>query len=251
MGLFDLPAPLYSGVDALLAFLPPFARLLIWSAFTAVLSMALYWLLSAQDKVGAAKERAIGARRAMASYQGTEFDEMLPLAKESLAASGSHFLLVLVPAVLSSLPALTIIVWVSNHFGHALPEPGTVIGYSSSPENALQVGTNAGAETATNALLWPEAATPLQLQDAAGTSVLALPVEYPVPVIHQRQWWNWFIGNPNGYLPEQSTVREINFAIPEIQYLDVGPAWMRGWEFSYFSLLILISIGMKFLFRID
>lgn len=251
MGLFDLPAPLYSGLDGLLEFLPPYARLLLWSTFTAILSMALYWLLSAQEKVGAAKQRAVSARRAMAGYQGTEFDEMLPLAKESLSASGSHFLMVLVPAVLSSLPALTIIVWVSNHFSHALPEPGTVVGYSSSPENTVQASVNDGSETGAGTLLWPDANAALQLLDTGGTSILALPLDYAVPVVHQRQWWNWLIGNPNGYLPEQSAVREITFAFPETQYLGIGPGWMHGWEFSYFSLLILISIGVKFLFRID
>ena len=116
MGLFDIPAPLFTAIDNLLDSLPAYPRLLFWACTTAGVSMALYWLCSAQDKVAGAKLRAITARKHMAAYKGTEFDEMWPLAKESLAASTRHFIVVLVPAILSSLPALTLMIWVSNHF---------------------------------------------------------------------------------------------------------------------------------------
>ena len=75
MGFFDLPAPLFTALDGLLGGLGAYPRLLFWAAFTGAISMFLYWLCSAQDKVGAAKERAIAARKAMAGYEGTEFDE--------------------------------------------------------------------------------------------------------------------------------------------------------------------------------
>ena len=159
MGLFDLPAPLYSAIDGSLSFLPLLSRLLFWSVVTAILSMVLYWLCSAQDKVEAAKQRAIVGRQKMAGYQGTEFGEMWPLAKESLAASGKHFAIVLVPAVLSSLPALTLIVWVSNNFSYTLPATGAATTVQSTPELSLSGLVADSEESNSYTLSWPAADT--------------------------------------------------------------------------------------------
>lgn len=250
MGLFDLPAPLFSAIDSLLGFLPVLARLLFWSVITAIVSMALYWLCSAQAKVEAAKQRAITGRKEMAGYQGHEFSEMWPLAKESLAASGKHFLIVLVPAVLSSLPALTLIVWVSNNFSYTLPQAGADITIQTTPEMSL-AGLSIDAERPDSyRALWPATETPLTLVSLADESLIALPLLAPVPLVHKRQWWNALIGNPNGYLAADSSVQDISFDLPRIQYLSIGPAWARTWELSYFLLLILCSLGIKVAFKI-
>ncbi|TDJ43081.1 MAG: hypothetical protein E2O50_05410 [Gammaproteobacteria bacterium] len=250
MGLFDLPAPLFSAIDGLFSFLPLFPRLLLWSVITAILSMLLYWLCSAQSKVEAAKKRAIAGRREMAAYEGTEFGEMWPLAKESLAASGKHFLIVLVPAILSSLPALTLIIWVSNNFSYTLPAAGTVISVQSSPALLLS-GLESDADQADSyTLTWPAGENPVTLFSTANESLLTLPLTAPVPVVHQQQWWNSLIGNPNGYLPEGTSVQDIHFGLPRIKYLNFGPAWAHTWELAYFFVLILCSLGIKVAFKI-
>jgi hypothetical protein len=250
MGLLDLPAPLYSAIDGLLGFMPMLPRLVVWSILTGILSMLLYWLCSSQGKVEAAKLRAIAGRNAMSGYKGTEFDEMWPLAKESLAASGKHFLIVLVPAVLSSLPALTLIVWVSNHFSYTLPAAGTEISVQSTPTMSLAGLAPAAAEADSYTVVWPDAATPVTVFSNADEALVTLPLAAPVPVVHQRLWWNSLIGNPNGYLPASSTVQEIRFGLPHVEYLSFGPAWARGWELSYFLILILCSLGIKVAFKI-
>jgi hypothetical protein len=250
MGLFDLPAPLFSALDGILGFLPLFPRLLVWSVLTAIISMLLYWLCSAQGKVEAAKHRAISARREMAAYEGAEFGEMWPLAKESLAASGKHFLIVLVPAVLSSLPALTLIIWVSNNFSYTLPAAGADIAVHSTPEASLSGLTHVADQPGNYRLTWPAADNPLTVFSTTNESLLTLPLTAPVPVVHQRQWWNSLIGNPNGYLPEDTRVQDIHFGLPRIKYLNFGPAWAHTWELSYFFMLILCSLGIKVAFKI-
>jgi hypothetical protein len=248
MGFFDIPAPLYSAVDGLLQFLPPLARLLFWAAVTGAASMALYWLCSAQDKVEAAKQQAVSARKAMAGYDGTDFDEMLPLAKASLTTSGKHFLIVLVPAVLSSLPALTLIIWVSNQFGYILPAPGDTVNISSTAPLAELMEASTGEFS--YSLTWPAADTPIVLTTPTGTELLTLPLTATIPVVHKRVWWNSLIGNGNGYLPDDSSVDAINFALEPVQFFAVGPDWARSWELSYFLLLICVSLGIKVTFKI-
>jgi hypothetical protein len=248
MGLFDLPAPLFTALDNLMIGLPALFRLLIWATLTAILSMALYWLCSAQDKVAAAKERALTARRKMAGYDGTEFDEMMPLAKESLVASGRHFGIVLWPALLSSLPALMLIVWVSGQFGYSLPQSGSSVAVHTDPAAQL-AGVSATADNV-YIVTYPASDTTYSVVAANGEELATLPLTAPIPVVHKRQWWNSLIGNPNGYLPDEYAIEAIYFELPAIEYLSIGPGWVRGWEFSYFALLIIVSLGIKVIFKI-
>ncbi|MDP6436560.1 MAG: hypothetical protein QF790_01960 [Gammaproteobacteria bacterium] len=240
MGFLDIPAPVFSAIDGALGILPAYLRLILWAVVTAVISMFLYWLCSAQDKVGRAKERAVTARKNMAAYDGHEFDEMWPLAKESLAASGKHFVIVLGPALLSSVPALMLIIWVSNHYSYALPEAGTTIALEATPGNSL----------ALTQIEWPDADKPVDVQDNDAKTLLTLPLAAAVPVIHKKAWWNSLIGNPNGYLDETASADEVRFDLPRLTYLDFGPGWTRTWELSYFLMLIICSLGIKVAFRI-
>jgi hypothetical protein len=248
MGLFDIPAPLFTAINDLLNFLPLLGRLAFWAVITSIVSMVLYLLCSAQDKVEAAKQRAIAGRTAMAAYTGTEFGEMWPLAKESLAASGKHFLVVLGPAVLSSLPALTLIVWVSNNFGYSLPAPAAAITLQSSPTDAL--GNLDKAPDGSYTVIWPAVASPITVTGTDQAALFDLPLQQPVPVIHQKLWWNMLIGNPNGYLPADTQVVDVSFGLPKNGYLNFGPGWIRSWEFSYFLLVIILSLAIKVAFKI-
>lgn len=249
MGLFDIPGPLFTALDSLLGGLAPYPRLLIWAAFTGAISMALYWLCSAQEKVGAAKERAVAARKKMAAYEGTEFDEMMPLAKESLAASLSHFAVVLGPALLSSLPALALIVWVSNVFGYNLPQAGQTLIITTAPATELAAPLTGSADDSFE-VTYPATDSSVTINTAAGEPITTLPMQAAIPVIHKKLWWNSLIGNANGYLNDDAPVEAIYFVLEEQRFLGFGPAWLQSWWFSYFLLLIVVSLIIKVVFRI-
>jgi hypothetical protein len=254
MGLFDLPAPLFTVLDSLMNGFPALPRLLVWATITGIISMLLYWLCSAQDKVEAAKTRAIDARRKMAAYEGAEFGEMWPRAQESLVSSLKHFTIVLVPAVVSSLPALSLIVWVSGTFGYDLPEAGETINASTVPVMALQGLTAApNADNANNdayELTYPQVGQTAEVTASNGELLTTLPLTTAIPVVHKKQWWNSLIANPNGYLADSYEVEAIYFDLAPQEFLSFGPGWIRGWEFSYFVLLILVSLAVKFAFKI-
>ena len=79
MGLFDLPGPLLSWIDSGLGLVvPPTLRLILWGLLGGAASMALYWLLSAQRAIAAAKADAGDARRALDAFEG-EFADAWPL----------------------------------------------------------------------------------------------------------------------------------------------------------------------------
>jgi len=247
MGLFDLPAPLYSAIDSLLDFLPPLPRLLLWAVFSGAISMLFYWLCSRQDKVAAARDRALQARRELNAYEGHEFGEMWPLAAESLKASLAHFGVVLGPALLGSLPALTLIVWVSNQFGHTLPEPGEPL--AMLPQPATTLNQQPLWDSAFVAR-YPAADEATEVRTDDGKLLLTLPLAAAVPVMHKKLWWNTLIGNGAGYLAYDAPVDEVRFWLQRQVFLDFGPAWIRGWELTYFFVLVVSSLVIKRLFRI-
>ena len=242
MGLFDLPAPLYNAIQQLLDGLPPLLQLSLWAVLTGIVSMACYWFFSNQGKVTGAKEAALAARKALNAYEGHEFSEMWALVGATLRTSGKHFWIVLGPALLGSLPALTLIVWVSNQFGYQMPQAGDTL--------SITIETEAG-DTASLALVYPAADATLPVTAADGEELTTLPLQAAIPVIHKKLWWNTLIANQAGYLDDSSTVAAIRPDLTPQHFISIGPEWARHWELTYFLLLIISSLAIKFAFRID
>ena len=253
MGVFDLTAPLLSWIDTtVLGFLPGWLRILLWSAVAAALVMAVYALVSPQERLARLAREARKARAALTAYDG-EFDGLAPLALRSLRLSLAHLGTAFGPALLAGLPFLFILVWMSNVFGHRLPEPGAPVALEVAPEQAALGARNAPLEPAGPGrftLAWPQPDQSLALLDGAGRTLAELPFEDPVTVLHKHRWWNVLIANPAGYLPDDAALDSISFAMPREQYLGIGPAWMRGWEFAFLAPMTVFSLIIKLAFRI-
>ncbi len=73
----------------------------------------------------------------------------------------------------------------------------------------------------------------------------------PIPVIEQRRWWNWLVGNPLGYLPDGDRVERVEIGLPERAYLPFGPPWMRSWLALLLPTMILVSLTTYRLARIQ
>ena len=247
MGLLDLPAPLFAGLDTLLSGLaPPTLRLALWGVIAAVLSMGAYWLLSPQTRIAQAKADAVAARRALDAYDG-EFAEAWPLMGRVLRTALRQLGLVTSPAVLGSLPVLALLAWLSTTYGHAFPTDGAEIPVRTTPQagdvrvQTVQAETDAAAK----------AAPQVVVLDTAGNVVERFLLSAPVPTIHKRQWWNVLIGNPVGYLPASSRLEWIELGLPQREYLPLGPSWLRAWYGVFFAVLLAASLAIKFGARIE
>ena len=85
----------------------------------------------------------------------------------------------------------------------------------------------------------------------AGETLAEFPAVKAIPVIHKKQWWNWLMANPIGYLPEDAPIDSLNIALPPQHFLGFGPGWLRGWMFSFFMTFLLASIAFKLILKID
>ena len=90
----------------------------------------------------------------------------------------------------------------------------------------------------------------IAVRDQSGAEVAHLTLAEPVTRIEKRQWWNAIIGNPAGYLPEQGPIDSVTIALPERQYLPVGPDWLRSWLTVALTALVVASLLIMRIARI-
>ena len=253
MGLFDLPAPLFDAIDGVLALaLPPLLRLLLWGIVAGWLTMLLYRRLSNQEKIGQLKAEQKVQQKLIAEFDG-EFGELMPLIRKTLGTGFRQLGLAIGPALLATVPVLFVVVWVAGQFAYGLPQAGTEIAITAEPGRGALAWQPAGSARETGdgwAVDWPQEGGRLVMV-SSGEELLALPLEEPVPIIHDRRWWNVLMANPLGYLPDDLGVEAVHIGLPERRYLGFGPDWMRGWMFSFFLLFLLSSVAFKFLLRIS
>jgi len=258
MGFFDLPAPLFDGIDGVLALLmPALLRLVTWGIFAGWLSMIVYRRFSDQEKIGTLKDLQKGQQKNIAQFDG-EFSELLPLIRHALALGFRQLGLALGPALLATVPVLFIVIWVAGEYGYVKPAAGSEVFLSVIPagsevhwSSTTQVRINAGGWV----IVWPAQGQSLTMSEGTmgegGQSLLVLPLERAIPIIHKQRWWNWLMANPLGYLPENGNTDVIQIDLPEAVIIGSGPAWIRGWMFSFFMAFLLSSIGFKLLLRLD
>lgn len=238
MGLFDLPAPFFDLVDgSLLAPLPPLLRLIIWAVAGAAVSLTLYRWLSPQRRIAAAKADALEARRRLNAHDG-DLESALPLMRQSMKAALRHVGLVFPAALIASLPVLALLVWLDGAYGYQFPADRQAPSIAVEPQRF-------SAE-------WQPADTggQIALRDEAGAEVERLTLAEPIPRIEKRHWWNVLIGNPAGYLPDDSPIDEVSIGLPERQYLPIGPDWLRSWLTVALSALVIASLLIMRIARI-
>ena len=251
-GLFDIPAPIFSLIDGVLAdFLSESIRLVFWGLAAGAGSMGLYWLTSPQKKLEIAKQDSIAARQALSAYDG-DFDGLFPLMTRSLSTSFRHLGLALGPALLGSLPVIFLMVWMSGGYGYRLPEPGAQIRISTIGQTGPLAWSNgAQAEAGQgHTVAWPADSETLTLSGEGGDALLTLPLAHAVPVKHKRVWWNMLFANPLGSLPDEAPVEAIEIGLEARVFMPFGPGWMQGWEAPFILVVLFASVAIKLIFRI-
>jgi hypothetical protein len=70
-----------------------------------------------------------------------------------------------------------------------------------------------------------------------------------VPTIAKRQWFNWLIGSPVGYLPAMGPAEEVRVELRPLRYLAWGPAWLGHWMSVFLLALVPVSLVVHRLVR--
>lgn len=235
-GLLNLPAPLFGGFDSLMAaILPPTARLVVWALLGAIVSMWLYYVLTPQARIGKAKKAAVEARQRLNAFDG-EFADAWPLIRAQFTTSFKHIGLLLPGTILASLPVLCLLIWMETAYGHTYPEPG------DTPAITITSAATPTAATAQWIAADDDEPPTLRVRNASGQLIARIEMDAPVPVVHKRQWWNWLVGNPVGYLPDPAPLKSVHIDLPRAHYLPFGPDWARSWATLFLAVLMITSV---------
>lgn len=239
MGLLDIPAPMLSWTDQQLSgTFPDFARVVLWAALTAALSMAIYWLISPQRRLGrlAIEEQSL---KEQLNDDAADWSEGVASARQLLRLALLRLALVLPPTIIAALPVVSVMAWLHTHYAYNMPAPSDTVDVRVVPPLAH------------GGVVAPDDAPPrVEVRDNRDQLLQAVPLFAAVPVLHKRLWWNALIGNPMGYLRDDAPVERIEIDLPEKLYLPVGPLWLRTWHTPFLVTLLVSSLMLRFLFRV-
>jgi hypothetical protein len=253
MGVFDLFSPGFSWLDALLGEVSsPLLRLTLWGIAGSALSMWLYVRFSSQEKLAQLKLKLIETRQSLAQYDN-DFKGALEITQQLLMLSLKQLGLVIGPTILASLPVLFLLLWLGTTYNYYLPTSGTLIEVKLLPSQVKpqwNPQARKGLAEGQWQIMWSTAEQPLQLYDSTGQLITTFPWSQAIPILHKRQWWNFFIGNPVGYIPKSADLEKIEIALPENKYLTFGPEWMQSSEAFFLLVMLLCSVAIKLVFRI-
>jgi hypothetical protein len=239
MGLLDSPTWAFAWADVILAgFFPAEARIVAWGAIGAAISFTLYWLMSPQARIAGMAAAEQRLKRSMWNEDAALADG-LAAARDLIRLALARLRLVMIPAVIATVPLLSLAAWLDSEYGFAQPPPGEVASITAKPETAHVRWVAADAAPARIEVLGDD-----------GLVLQAVAISVPVPVIQKWGWWNALIGNPLGYLLHDGPVDRIEIGLPMHQYLSVGPEWIRGWKALFFTTLLGVSLLLKVALRI-
>jgi len=106
-----------------------------------------------------------------------------------------------------------------------------------------------GADDQARGFSWPADGKQLGLMKGE-MNIFSVTAAEVTLVIHKKQWWNWLIGNPMGYLPAGGNIDQIMFNFKPKIILTMGPKWMHDWMFPFFMFFLVFSIAYKFILKI-
>ncbi|GAB3679108.1 hypothetical protein [Salinisphaera aquimarina] len=238
MGLFDLPAPLFTFIDNVMAsVLPATLRLVVWAVVGAVGTMLLYKVLSPQARIGRAKKDAKAARRRLNEFDG-DFADAGPLIRDQFVSAFRQLGLVVPGTIIAILPLLCLLVWAETWYGANLPEPGQAPTITTQPT---------GFDTS-----WDDAQQPTHLRVGRdGNNIADIVMRAPVGIVTKKPWWHWLAANPIGYLPDNAPLQQVRIELPEPHYLPFGPGWMRSWLAIFIPIMFVISLILYKWLRIE
>ncbi|HEY1075905.1 MAG TPA: hypothetical protein VGE51_04390 [Fontimonas sp.] len=235
MDLLELPVGLLGWADAQIApLLPRIARLILWSAAAGALTMLIYAALSPQQRIRTLKSELLVARRDLDQFDG-EFADAWPRMRRMLSLAFRQLGLVIGPAGAALAPMVLVVGWIAQTYGYVFPAQLEQVAVRTEPALlSAQLIPAQGQDK-------PRVA----LTDLQGRGVGEIEWAEPRPVLEKRTWQAALAGSPLGWLPDQLPVDRIELQLPQTEYLSWGPGWMRGWEFTFFTVLTLVALSLK------
>ena len=245
--------PLVDSVDGWLAVLFPLTvRIAFWGLVSGAAALALYAVTSPQQSIARLKleTKSLRGRMLDVSLDPSEFGMM---ARRNLTASLSLLVLVIGPALLSTIPVLLAASWLDVRQGFVLPKEDGAIELSLSDDFSLSLVSVNGQIVGDGSVAWlpssPEETVSISVDESLIYS--GAPAIVATPVLYKAAWWNLLIASEVGYLSEDSPVEEIYISVEPKRLFEWGPSWFAGWEALFFISVFVSALSIKIAFKIE
>jgi len=248
--------PAMNAVDAWLANgLPLVVRICFWGVVAGIAAMGIYAALSNQEAILALKQKSKALRRQMLHPSLEKFSAFLNLAKESFKISFSLLGKVMGPVFLATVPVLVIASWLDTFHGYTLPQKSQTVTLTLVPVSAdfqidppdLLIEHNDGV-----ILIRPpsNSSGPVSFYISSQLVYEGNVFTFPVPALAKKKWWNFIFASETGYLKPGSPLEEIHIHFPDKPVHNSLPGWASGWEWTFFISILIVSLPIKFIFKI-
>lgn len=248
--------PVLNAVDAWLANgLPLVVRIGFWGALAGIAAMWIYAALSDQKAILALKQKSKDLRQQMLDPSLEKFSEFLNLSKENFKISFSLLGKVMGPVFLAAVPVLVTAFWLDTFHGYSLPKNSQPVALTLVPVSAdFQIDPPELLSAQNNGAISLRA--PLKPSDPVSFYVNDRLVykgsvfSFPTPALAKKKWWNFIFASEAGYLQPDSPLEEIHINFPGKPVHNSLPGWASGWEWTFFISILIVSLPIKFIFKI-
>jgi hypothetical protein len=221
-------------------------RLCIWAVLCGVTSLLSYAVISNQQKLNALRANIREIRKELMDLNSNNHQFLL-LAGKNIVVSLKLLANALMPAIVSSLPTLVVIIWLGTFHTYTLPKLGANVQIIVDPAVQEISGTPEHLFSKNDGRFSMRILDESHGVDIAvsGRKVYSGdPTLPPTCSIGPKTWWNSIVRSEVGYLDPETTVKELRFGFPRKNYVRWLPEWLGTWEVPFFlSLFVVVLVG--------
>jgi hypothetical protein len=246
--------PVLNLVDGWLAvWVPDLARICIWGAVFGAGTLVIYFVLSDQTAIAELKRETRELRRRTLD-PNLEKSEVLRLGWRNLAISFRLLAKTGVPSLLSALPVVVIVCWLSAYQGYGLNADNVPVELEILPTDQGVTFFPSEAfirKSEYNGFIAGDKCVQVRLFCDGRLVYDGTPSCPPSGRVRKKVWWNLLVGSEVGYIDSRSTLEELQFRFPRKMFLHGVPIWMGTWELPFFLSLAAVALAIKMAFRVE
>jgi len=255
MGLFD---PIYKALtffnDILATVVPDWACIFVWAIVSGSAAMGVYRLLSNQTRIRDTKRQLREIKAMLKNSDDASGRDVMALAGRNLRISFGLLGQVILPTMASGIPVLVVAWWLSSTYGYQYPKAGELVRVWAEPQGGeLRIEPSSAQMVKGGEIYvsWDPSASSIEIL-IAGTHVYSLnPVRPAVREVQKFEVWNEFLAEAQGYLPDNSLVSKLQFDVAYRSLFPALPWYLATWESTFFFVLVVWSLLLKFGLRIE
>jgi len=215
--------------------------------------MGFYALLSPQKRIRAKKQEIRQLKQEL-NDDSLDFAGTLRLSRKNLGRSLELLALVLPTSLLSMLPALAMIFFVSLLYTYQVPETGHDIKVKVTPGTGNVIVHSGGVSVSTGkGVYYVVMGKEPRIMVYENNRMIYqwTPDMLMSSTIDKKPRWSYIAPEGAGYLPEDSATEELIIDFKPLRLIEGAPRFMGGWEFCYFLALTISAVLVKVKFRIE